>query len=103
MVDGDAFKGKAIDRGVVRRVWQFARPYRRMIILFLGTIVLGSLLGIVPPLIFRRIINVIPKHDYGEINVLAAFAVCLALADAGLSVLQRWWSARIGEGLIFDL
>src|SRR5438105_1574131 len=103
MRDRDAFKGKSIDRGIVRRVWQFARPYRRMIVLFLATIVLSSLLGIVPPLVFRRIINVIPRHDFGEINVLAALAVGLALGEAALSVAQRWWSARIGEGLIFQL
>src|SRR5438874_3860695 len=103
MRDRDAFKGKTIDRGVVRRVWQFARPYRGMILLFLGTIVFGSLLGIVPPLLFRRIINVIPKRDFGAINVLAALAVGVALLDASMSVAQRWWSSRIGEGLIFDL
>src|SRR5438105_3941192 len=103
MRDRDAFKGKSIDRGIVRRVWQFARPYRWMILAFLATIVLDSLLGIAPPLVFRRLINVIPKHDYGSINVLALLAVGLALGDAGLSVVQRWWSSRIGEGLIFDL
>jgi ATP-binding cassette subfamily B protein len=103
MRDRDAFKDKRIDRGVVRRVWQFARPYRRKILLFLATIVLSSLLGIVPPLVFRRIINVIPQRDFGQINLLAALAVGLALVDAGMSVAQRWWSSRIGEGLIFDL
>src|SRR3954464_14405054 len=99
----DHLKGKSLDRGVVRRVWTFARPYRRMILGFLATIVVGSLIGIIPPLIFRRIINVIPHKDFGAINQLAVFAVSLALIDAGLSVVQRWWSSRIGEGLIFDL
>src|SRR5205814_4447876 len=54
-------------------------------------------------LVFRRLINVIPHRDFGEINVLAGIAVGLALLTAGLSVVQRWWSSRIGEGLIFDL
>ncbi len=99
----DHLKGKSIDRGVLKRVWAFARPYRRMILGFLATIVAGSFIGIVPPLIFRRIINVIPKKDFGAIDVLAVVAVGLALADAGSSVVQRWWSSRIGEGLIFDL
>jgi ATP-binding cassette subfamily B protein len=99
----DQFKGKSLDRGVVRRVWTFARPYRRMIVGFLATIVAASLIGILPPLVFRRLINVIPKKDFGAINVLAFIAVGLALIDAGLSVVQRWWSSRIGEGLIFDL
>ena len=99
----DHLKGKAIDRRIVRRVWTFARPYRRMIVAFLTTIVAASLIGILPPLVFRRLINVIPKHDFGAINVLAGIAIGLALLDAGLSVVQRWWSSRIGEGLIFDL
>src|SRR5437588_5661739 len=99
----DHLKGKSLDRGVVRRVWAFARPYRRMILGFLATIVASSLIGIIPPLIFRRIINVIPHKDFGAIDVLAVIAVGLALFDAGLSVVQRWWSSRIGEGLIFDL
>src|SRR3954453_11922742 len=99
----DHIKGKSLDRGVLRRMWTIARPYRRMILGFLAPIVLASLLGIVPPLIFRRLINVIPKKDFGAINVLAALAVGIALLDAGLSVAQRYWSARIGEGLIFDL
>src|SRR3954451_13153559 len=99
----DHLKGKSLDRGVVRRVWTFARPYRRMILGFLATIVVGSLIGIIPPLIFRRIINAIPNKDLRAISVLAFIAVGLALIDAGLSVVQRWWSSRIGEGLIFDL
>src|SRR4051794_21436241 len=96
-------KGKSLDRRVLGRVWAFARPYRRMILGFLATIVVGSFIGIIPPLIFRRIINVIPHKDFGTINQLAVLAVGLALVDAGLSVVQRWWSSRIGEGLIFDL
>src|SRR5438067_3364262 len=99
----DHLKGKSLDRRIVRRVWTFARPYRRMIIAFLFTIVAASLIGIVPPLVFRRLINVIPKHDFGSINLLALLALAIAIVDAALSVVQRWWSSRIGEGLIFDL
>ena len=103
MRDRDALKGTTVNKTLVRRVWRFAQPYRWMILAFLGTIVLDSLLGIAPPLVFRRLINVIPKHDFGSINLLALLAVGLALGDAGLSVVQRWWSSHIGEGLIFDL
>ncbi|MBV8559547.1 MAG: ABC transporter ATP-binding protein, partial [Acidimicrobiia bacterium] len=99
----DHLKDKSLDRRVLRRVWTFALPYRRMILGFLATIVAGSFIGILPPLIFRRIIDEIGKKNFGAINVLAMLAVGLALLDAGLSVVQRWWSSRIGEGLIFDL
>ena len=98
-------KGKSLDRAVLRRVWTFARPYRRMIVAFLGTIVLSSLIGIVPPLIFGRLINILRSGHgtFASVNRLAALALAVALGDAGLSVAQRWWSARIGEGLIFQL
>jgi ATP-binding cassette subfamily B protein len=99
----DHLEGKSLDRRILRRVWTFARPYRGLILGFLATIVADSLIGIAPPLIFRRIINDIPHKDFGVIDVLAAIAIGLALIDAGLSVVQRWWSSRIGEGLIFDL
>src|SRR5436305_13799353 len=92
----DHLKGKSLDRRVVRRVWTFAQPYRRMILGFLATIVLASLIGIVPPLIFKSLIDLLRgKHPtFGAVNVLAAIAAGLALVDAGLSVVQRWWSAR---------
>src|SRR5437868_1192523 len=101
----DHLKGKSIDRHIVRRVWTFARPYRRMIFGFLATIVAASLLGIVPPLVFRRLIDMLGSNhrSFASVNRLAAVALALAAGDAALSVLQRWWSARIGEGLIFQL
>ena len=59
----DHLKGKSLDRRVVRRVWTFAQPYRRMILGFLATIVLASLIGIVPPLIFKSLIDLLRgKH-----------------------------------------
>jgi ATP-binding cassette subfamily B protein len=101
----DHLKGKSLDRRIVRRVWTFARPYRRMIVAFLVTIVAASLIGIVPPLIFKRLIDMLHSShaSFGAVTRLAALALVLALGDAALSVAQRWWSARIGEGLIFQL
>jgi ATP-binding cassette subfamily B protein len=101
----DHLEGKSLDRRIVSRVWQFARHYRRMIVAFLATIVLSSLIGIAPPLIFGRLINMLgSKHrSFASVNRLAGLALLLALGEAALSVAQRWWSARIGEGLIFDL
>src|SRR5438105_14900872 len=82
----DHLKGKSLDRGVVRRVWAVARPYRRMILGFLATNVASPLIGIIPPLICRRIINVIPHKGLGAIDVLAVIAVDVALVDPGLAV-----------------
>jgi ATP-binding cassette subfamily B protein len=61
-------------------------------------------LALAPPLIFRAILDhSIPQNNKGQITVLAAFLVAAALGDAVLAILQRWYSSRIGEGLIYDL
>ena len=72
--------------------------------LFLATIVASALLALVPPLLFRAILDdAIPSDDRGRVTFLAALTVLAALGDALLQVGQRWWSSRIGEGLIYDL
>ena len=87
-----------------RRVWAFARPYRSMVAGFVATVVLSSVLGVVPPLLFREIIDgAIADGDRSRITVLGGLVVVAALAHALLSFLERWWSAIIGEGVIFDL
>jgi ATP-binding cassette subfamily B protein len=102
--DPEKVRNAHVDRHLVRRVWGFARPYRAMLIAFLVTIILEALVGIVPPLLIKRIIDVaIPNRDNGMVTTLALFMVAIALADALLSLGERWWSAKIGEGLIFEL
>ena len=102
--DPEAVAGKSVDKAVVRRVLAFARNYRRLLIAFVVTILAGSVVGILPPLVFRSIIDhhAIPRQLDG-LDTLALLALGLAFADAGLNILQRWLSARIAEGLIFDL
>jgi ATP-binding cassette subfamily B protein len=93
-----------VDRELVKRVWHFARPYRRRLALFLGTITIGAVLGLAPPLLFAKIIDdAIPNGDRGLVTILGLATVGLALLSTGLDVVQRYWSSAIGEGLIFDL
>jgi ATP-binding cassette, subfamily B, bacterial len=102
--DPSAVEGASIDRGIIRRVADFARPYRGSIAGFLAAIVTAALLGLVPPLVTKWIIDeAIPNGDRGQLSLLAGLAVAAAVADAGLSLVERWLSARIGEGLIYDL
>lgn len=102
--DSDAVKGKKLQRSSLVRAWQFARPYRGTISLFLGAIVTAALIDLVPPFAFRTILNdAIPNKDRGFITLLAIFVVVAAIGSAGLAIVQRWCSARIGEGLIYDL
>ncbi len=106
--DSDSVKDVRLAEGTFRRVWKFARPYRTTIIVFLAAIVASALLALVPPFVIRAIIDdaipdAIVDGNRSPIAILAAVAVAAALADAGLAILQRWCSARVGEGLIFDL
>jgi ATP-binding cassette subfamily B protein len=97
-------KGAKLGRGTARRVWKFARPYRGTIALFLTAILVAALLALVPPLVTRAILDTaIPDGNKRLIFWLAAAAVGAALGDAGLQIVQRWCSARVGEGLIADL
>lgn len=102
--DADAVKGKQLQRSSLARAWQFSHPYRGTISLFLGAIVVAAAIDLVPPFAFRMILNdAIPDEDRARITVLAVFVVAAAIASAGLAIVQRWCSARIGEGLIYDL
>ncbi len=102
--DNEALRGSHLQRSAVRRAWRFARPYRSIIVVFLCTIVVSALLELVPPFAFRAILDdAIPEGNRSMITALAALVVGAALADAALAIVQRWCSARIGEGLIYDL
>lgn len=102
--DPAAVAGAKLSRAVVRRVWRFATPYRRSIVGFVLVIAAAALVGLAPPLLFREILDeAIPGGDRGLLNLLAALVVLAALVDAGLALAERYLSARIGEGIIFDL
>lgn len=102
--DTDAVKDVKLARDTAGRVWTFARPYRPTIIVFLLSILVAALLALVPPLVVRQILDhAIPDRDRTAIWWLAGIAVAAALTDAALQIVQRWCSARVGEGLIADL
>jgi ATP-binding cassette subfamily B protein len=88
----------------MRRVVVFARPYSSSIIGFLISILVSAAIALVPPLLFRNIVDTaIPAGDKRRIVILTIVLVVVAMGDAILSIVQRWYSSRIGEGLIYDL
>ena len=100
----DSITEQRLPPGIVRRIAEFARPYRRLLAVFLGLIVFDAVLGVANPLILRAIIDDgIAKGNTGLIVDLALLVAALAIIDAGVSLWQRWVSAGIGEGLIFDM
>ena len=90
--------------GTLGRIMRFAAPYRRMLGVFLGVIVVDALIGVWNPLIYREIIDGgIVRHDSRLIVELGLLLAGLAIADALLSLAQRYISSRVGEGLIYDM
>ncbi len=90
--------------GTIRRILGFARPYRGALAVFLGLIILDALAGAATPLVYRAIIDQgIQQERTGLVVGLAALVAGLAIVSAGIGLAQRWYSARIGEGLIHDL
>ena len=104
MTADQSVKEVKLKPGTVKRILSFARPYRKAIFIFLATVVVDAALIVTTPLLLLRLIDdgVIPKN--GElITELAVIVGLLAIADAGVSLLGRYFSSRIGEGLIYDL
>lgn len=102
--DEDAAKNQRLERGLVRRVARYASPYKKMLVGFLVSISVGSLIGLIPPLLFRTIIDdVIPAKDSGRLAMLGLLVIAASVGAAAIGLAERYWSARIGEGLIFDL
>jgi ATP-binding cassette, subfamily B, bacterial len=94
--------------GTARRIVRFAAPYRRELTVFVALVVLAALTGVLNPLIFKRIIDdgigTVPGEGRpGLVIALASVVAGLAVIEAVLSLFNRWYSARIGEGLIFDM
>ncbi|MFI6818088.1 ABC transporter ATP-binding protein [Nonomuraea sp. NPDC050328] len=93
-----------LKRGTVRRIARYAKPFTRLITVFLALVVLGSVIVVANPLLMKAVIDdgILLKNTGVVIGLAVAIAV-LALLDAGLTLAQRWFSSRIGEGLIFNL
>ena len=93
-----------VSRALLRRVAEFASPYWKGVAIVLITMLVISLLALIPPLLIRDLIDqAIPQNDRMRLNLLALGMVVVPLVRGLLGVVQRYTSARIGEGIIFDL
>jgi ATP-binding cassette subfamily B protein len=97
-------KNQKLRPGTLTRIASFAVPYKASLTLFLITVVIDAFLIVATPLLLRRLIDegVIPKNTELVTNLAIAVGV-IAVADALFSMAGRWFSSRIGEGLIYDL
>jgi ATP-binding cassette subfamily B protein len=93
-----------LTKGVLWRILRFARPYRGLISVFVALVVISAALAVTPPLLFKQIIDEgVLTGDRRLVIWLASAVAVLAVLEAVIALVQRWCSAKIGEGLIFDL
>jgi ATP-binding cassette subfamily B protein len=95
---------RRFSRSTLRRILDFARPHRRALLIFLGVSIVTAVLAVATPLLAGRVVDAIEhQRDSGVVVRLALVIAAIAVAEAAFGMLNRWLSARIGEGLILDL
>jgi ATP-binding cassette, subfamily B, bacterial len=100
----DATMPAKVDRSLLKRALTIGIPYRRLILGYLALTVVTTVLGAIPPFIFKKIIDdSIPSKASGQVAWLAVATVAVATASALIGLWSRWLGARIGEGVIRDL
>ena len=92
------------DRALLGRIWRFAGRHHRRLGVFVAVSVVSALLAVATPLLAGRVVDVIVDGGAaGVVVALAAVIAVVALAEAAVSLVTRWLSSTIGEGLILDL
>ncbi|WP_425555944.1 ABC transporter ATP-binding protein [Glycomyces endophyticus] len=101
----DDLKGVTLTRGVKRRILRFAQPYRRDIACFIGLVTLIAAIGVATPVLAGDIVNELTGADGTQRGVvtIASIIAGLALVEGLLNLAMRWYGAKLGEGIIFDL
>ncbi|CAB4730652.1 unannotated protein [freshwater metagenome] len=104
MSSDQSVKNQKLKAGTLKRIFSFALPYRKFLTIFIGTVVIDAVLVVATPLLLRSLVDdgVVPGRPE-VVTRLALIVAALAIADAAFSMLGRWFSSRIGEGLIYDL
>ena len=104
LTQDQSVKNQKLKPGTVKRIIAFAIPYKNELAIFLFTVVIDALLAVAPPLLLKRLIDEgVLKNNGALVTELALLVAVLAIADAGFNLVGRWYSSKIGEGLIFDL
>jgi len=104
MTADPSVKSQKLKPGTIKRIASYGVPYKVQLSIFMITVVVEALLVVATPLLLRELIDkgVIPKNST-LVTKLAILVGLLAIIDAAFNIFGRWFSARIGEGLIYDL
>jgi ATP-binding cassette, subfamily B, bacterial len=101
---GEPTTEPTLSRSLLRRVSGYARPYVRQMAAMLATVLLITLIELIPPLLIRDLIDVaLPGGDATRLNWLALGLLLVPVLSGLIDVAQRWLSSRIGEGIIYSL
>ena len=97
-------KNAKLSPGTLKRIFTYAIPYKSTFALFLFCLIADAILTVATPLLLRELIDqgVIPK-DRTVVTTMAIAVAVLAILTAVINIVVRWISAKIGEGLIYDL
>ena len=104
LTSDQSVKDAKLKPGTIKRILKYAVPYRTIFLLFFLALVVDAALTIATPLLLKRLIDdaVIPKNA-ALVTELALLVGLIAVLSATFNIVIRWWSSRIGEGLIYDL
>lgn len=104
MTADPSVKSQKLKPGTIKRIASYGAPYKKQIAVFLVTVIIEAALVVSGPLLLRELIDkgVVPKNAT-LVTQLALLVGLIAVVDAFFNIIGRWFSARIGEGLIYDL
>lgn len=92
------------DKRLLARIWRFAARHHSRLGWFVAVSVVSALLTVTTPVLAGRVVDAITRGGPAStVVLLAAVIAAVALAEAVVSLVTRWLSSNIGEGLILDL
>src|SRR3954452_12563256 len=92
------------DRRLLGRIWRFAGRHHRRLGAFVVVSVVSALLAVATPVLAGKVVDaIVGRGEPGAVVMLAMVIAAVAIAEAGISLVTRWLSSNIGEGLILDL
>ena len=100
----DAGRRRALAPGTLRRIVEFAKPHKSLLLIFLGLSTVSAALTVATPVLAGRVVDgIVGRAEVALVVGLAILIAVVAVTDAGVGLASRWQSSRIGEGLILDL
>jgi ABC-type multidrug transport system fused ATPase/permease subunit len=92
------------DRGLLSRIWRFAGRHHRRLGGFVAVSVVSALLAVATPMLAGKVVDEIVGGGAPAVVVMLAIVIAgVAVAETVVSLVTRWLSSTIGEGLILDL